>query len=306
MKSAFEENVLNQAKNHTLIKKKITYKVRMRTLRRRMTVSAAALVMVFALGFTLLQKGAVVNAAKEVSVVSIDINPSFQLSVDADNIVLKIKAMNDDAESLDVSGLVGKTATEATQAIIELSMKAGFLKSDDLVDDYVLITTTNTDEDETEATEELNQSLKDIIAAGGDISGYTVVMMKADKVALFEAEGKKVPVGLYVINGMIQHDGVWLSAGEYFSNPENKKNFEKKATIIEHSVKVEKAVIGRFLDKLEKEGVDVLAFRTRLENPTEDLDVLKAEVSALWESTHKGSDINSEKGRPTNPGNSKK
>jgi len=306
MKTAFEENVLNQARNHTLIKTKITHKVRRRTFRRRLTVSAAALVMVFALGFTLLQKGLVVNAAKEVSIVSIDINPSFRLSVDADNIVLKIKAMNDEAKTLDVSSLIGKTAAEATQAIIQMSIDAGFLKPDDLVTDYVLITTTNTDEDETEATEELHENLKDIIAAGGDISGYTVVMMKADKVALFESEGKKVPVGLYVINGMIQHDGVWMSAGEYFSNPENKKNFEKKATIIEHSVKVEKALIGRFLDKLEKEGVDVSAFRTRLENPTEDLDALKLEVSTLWGSTHKDNDINSEKGKPTNPGNSNK
>lgn len=312
MKDTFDENVLNQAKNKSKIQSKITHKVRMRVLRRRIAVSAASLVMVFALGFTLLQKGLVVNASKEVSIVAIDINPSFQLSVDANNIVLKIKAMNKDAKSLNVSGLIGKTANEATQAIIQLSIAGGFLKNEDLVDDYVLVTTINTDVDRIEATETLHQSLKDIILAGGDISGYHVVMMKANKIELFEAQGKKVPIGLYVINGMIQHDGVWLSAGEYFSNPENKKNLDKRKDIIKQSTTSEKALIQRFIDKLEKEGVVVAAFRTRLANPNENLEVLKADIQNLWDSTHKDSDINSEKGKPemkgkpANPGNSKK
>ena len=312
MKSTFEENVLNQEKNLSTIQTKITHKVRIQTLRRRIAVSAAALVMVFALGFTILQKGLVVNASKEVSIVAIDINPSFQLSVDANNIVLKIRAMNKEAKTLNVSALIGKTAAEATKGIILMSFDAGFLKADDLVDDYVLVTTINTDEDQPEVTEELHENLKNIIAAGGDISGYHVVIMKASKIERFEAEGKKVPVGMYVINGMVQHEGVWLSAEEFFSNPENKKNFEKKATIIERSVIKEKALIGRFLDKLEKEGVDVSAFGTRLENASEDLDALKTEVNDLWEATHKTSDLDSEKGKPdktgkpANPGNSNK
>ncbi len=312
MKDTFDENVLNQAKNKSKIQSKITHKVRMRVLRRRIAVSAASLVMVFALGFTLLQKGLVVNASKEVSIVAIDINPSFQLSVDAKNIVLKIRAMNKDAKSLNVSGLIGKTANEATKAIIELSLAGGFLKNEDLVDDYVLVTTINTDVDQVEATETLHQSLKDIILAGGNISGYNVVMMKASKIERFEAEGKKVPIGLYVINGMVQHNEVWLSAGEYFSNPENKKNLDKRTEIIDHSTAAEKKVIGKFIDKLDKEGEDVAEYRKRLENVDENLDVLKEEIRNLWDSTHKDSDINSEKGKPdmkgkpANPGNSKK
>ncbi len=311
IKSTFEENVLNQEKNRLSIQTKITRKVRIQTIRRRMAISAAALVMVFALGFTLLQKGLVVNASKEVSIVELDINPSFQLSVDASGNVLKIKAMNDDAKTLDVSSFIGLKAAETIQGIVKLSIAAGYLKPTDLVDDYVLVTTINTDEEKPEVTEELHQSLKDIIAAGGDISGFHVVMMKASKVELRLAEGKKVPIGLYVINGMIQHDGVWMSAGEYFSNPENKKNLDKRTEIIEKSVVKDKALIERYLDKLEKEGVVVASLRTRLANPTENLEAIRTQVIALWTATHKESDLDSEKGKPdkvkpSDKGNAKK
>lgn len=305
LKQAVDQHALNQEEMLSNIHTKIAKKTGERRL-RRLGMSALSVFAVFALGLTLLNNGVFNVSAKTVSIVAIDINPSFELSVDAEGIVIRVKAVNKDAKEFDTKSLIGLPATEATQKILDWAKEAGYLNPEDLDEDYVLVTTVNTDDEEEEATEELEENLKSIILAGGDISDYHVVMMKASKIVWFESQEKKVPLGMYVINGMVQHEGVWLTAGEYFSDPANKQNLEKRAEIIEKNQNRERTNIGRFIDKLERENEDVSALRLRLENPNEDLDALLTDVKEMWSATHETTDIDAPKGKPENPGNSKK
>jgi len=306
LKSTFEENVLNQGEMLESIQSKITAKSRKIKVRRFSTI-AVSLLAVFALGITMMQMGAFTKESNIVSIVAVDINPSIELSVDANSVVVRVKPMNKDARSLDYKSLVGLSAEEATLKIIEMATEAGFIDPEDLEEDYVLVTTVNVDEEEEEETEELNERLKDIIENGGELPDVNVVVMKAEKIAWFEANDKKVPLGMYVINGMVQHDGVWYTAGEFFSNPENKKNYEKKNELLVRKADKTIGLLDRFLDRLEGDDIDVAALRTRLETEGEDLDALRLDIKALWEATYgdeEGIDGNGKpKGKPENPGN---
>ncbi len=71
------------------------------------------------------------NDAPESTRVTIDVNPSFELIVDEDKKVVSVTALNDDASVLLYGeALVGKTAEEATEIIVNLTVKAGYIDSE--------------------------------------------------------------------------------------------------------------------------------------------------------------------------------
>ena len=138
-----------------------------------------------------------------------------------------------------------------------------------------------------------------------------MAIIKADLVTLREAEGKKVPIGLYVINGMVkQPDGTYLSAKDFFSNPEYRATFQTKHEIKEAKLERIKTRILDALDKLDLAGVDTSALRTRLETASAtDIYDIMAEVRVLKQENHLSNpskDKANQHGRPDNPGNPNK
>ena len=110
------------------------------------------------------------------------------------------------------------------------------------------------------------------------LQSLNIVSIKATQREKFEAEGKDIPVGLYVINGyVLQEDGTFMKAGEFFSNPENKEAVKNRVEITEERLEKLRERIEKALGKLENKGVDATEYRLRLENAGYD-DMLQIQA----------------------------
>ena len=79
------------------------------------------------------------------SYVSLGINPSIELIVDANEEVLEVYATNDDAKVLlyEEVNLVGMDLEEALKVITDLSIEYGYLEEDNKVIDFSISSTLN-------------------------------------------------------------------------------------------------------------------------------------------------------------------
>lgn len=198
------------------------------------------------------------------TIVAIDINPSFEISVNALNHVVKVEAINEDAETIEVDDLIGMKAEDAVEWIIQRAGEAGFIDIEDLDEDFVVITTISLEDDE-EVQDELQERIQDQIKDSAYLQSLNIVSIKATQREKFEAEGKDIPIGLYVINGyVLQEDGTFMKAGEFFSNPENKEAVKGRVKITEERIEKLHERIEKAIGKLEDSGIDVSEYRQRL------------------------------------------
>ncbi len=169
------------------------------------------------------------------TMIGVDINPSFEIFVDEAGMVISIEAKNDDAMTMDTSVLVGLPAQDAVAGLIDLAEAAGFIHTEDDADDYVLIFTVLLEEEDEEnkaKQETLGQLIRERVEAAGELEGTTkVAIIKATQVELFEARGKDVPMGLYIINGMIENNGEMIPVSEFVKDANNLRQLEKRAEI---------------------------------------------------------------------------
>ena len=288
LKETLDSTIMNQDKAFARLSQSLTKQQRRPSDRREwfrisvMTLSIVALAV-----FSAFYDGLGRQTVHAVSIVSVDINPSFQLKVDANGYVVEVKAMNKDAKTLTVSDLVGWLATDAVKELILRAQTAGFIDTTDDEEDFVLVTTAPVDDEDEDETEELENDLEDEFEDEDETDDVSVILMKATKQQAREAEGKKVPLGLYVINGMVQVNGELMSVSEFLKGDGNLELLEPITVIIPRSELNTKKLIEKFLDKLEDYGVDTTALRTRLETAGEDLVVLKADVLAAWDALDK-------------------
>ena len=211
------------------------------------------------------------------TIVAIDINPSFEVSVNELQNVVKIDAINGDAETIVFDDLIGMKVEDAVEIIIQRAGEAGFINIDDLVEDYVVITTISL-KDRDEDHEAIQERIQDKVKDSEYLQSLNIVSIKATQREKFEAEGKDIPVGLYVINGyVLQEDGTFMKAGEFFSNPENKEAVKNRVEITEERLEKLRERIEKALGKLENKGVDATDYRLRLENAGYD-DMLQIQA----------------------------
>lgn len=170
------------------------------------------------------------------AMVSVDINPSFEIYTNTEGKVVEIEAVNEDAKTLDVSAFIGLSVDDAISGIIAAATAAGFIDATDVVDDYVIVSTVMLDEtapDAEEKQEELDDLITDGLAEDETLPDTTkVALIKATQVEMFLASGKDVPMGLYVINGMISKDGVMIPVSEFVSNSDNLHKLENRAKVV--------------------------------------------------------------------------
>lgn len=241
------------------------------------------------------------------AVYALDINPSFEISVNKQDKVVLIMAVNDDAKTMDVDDLYGKDSTYVIEELLRRAKEAGFIVDTDLVDDYAVITTIPMSDDDEDQTDELEEKLDERIKDSEFLQGLNVAVIKADLIALRVAQDKKIPIGLYVINGMVaQADGTYLSAKDFFSNPEYRATFQTKGEIKDAKLDHIKTLILAALDKLDAAGVDTVALRTKLLAATDDeLVNLMIEVRSVKKDNHLTNDAEDKAiahGKPENPG----
>lgn len=170
------------------------------------------------------------------ALVCLDINPSFALYTDADGKVIEIEAVNEDAKTLDVSSLVGLPIDDAISNIIALATTAGFINAADDVEDYVIVSSVLLAEENENSDKEqnmLNEQIEKGLAEDETLDDtLNVAIIKANQVAMFEAKGKDVPMGLYVINGMIENNGEMIPVSEFVSNSDNLNKLKNHAVIV--------------------------------------------------------------------------
>lgn len=209
---------------------------------------------------------------------ALDINPSFELAVNKLDKVITISAINEDAKTIIIDDLLGKQAPEVIETLIKRSEAAGFIDSTDLVDDYVLVTTIPKTEDNQAQAIGFENKIKDVIKTSAYLQGLNVAVIKSDLITLKTAQDKKIPIGLYVINGMVaQPDGTFLSAKEFFSDPTNRETFQTKGDIKDVKENQVKTHILEALAKLDAIGVDTRDIKNRLITAT-DKEVVKIQV----------------------------
>lgn len=226
------------------------------------------------------------------AVISLDINPSFELSVNPAGLVIKIDALNEDAKSLNTLDLIGDPVEEVVDAIIALSADAGFIDITDIEDDYVVVSTVLAQGASSALADTLQTRLHDRIKLSDTLQCINLVELKATLQEQAQARDKDVPVGLYVINGMIQTtDGQLLSVKEFFANTENTQAIRSRASITELSSDQRKLRLELALDAMDQKGLDTTELRTRLENAG-TLDMLQIQ-----------SEIRTQINKPVTPGN---
>lgn len=249
---------------------------------KKTIIWAVGLVTVLVLGLVLSNQFPLMNDNVVMASISVDINPSFELDVNKNGIVLSVEALNEDAQSLDTTDLIGLESSEAIERIVQLATDAGFIDPTDLEDDYVVVTTVMAKDGYEDVLNTLNLQLQERIQNSGVLQGVNVIEIKADLAQKMEAEGKEVPVGLYVLHGMVTSpDGTILSAKEFFSKQGNLDALKLQSNVRVHAVSEEKVRerIELALNKLDGSGMDSTELRTRLQNASlEDMLRIQAEV----------------------------
>lgn len=207
------------------------------------------------------------------AIISIDINPSFELSTSESGIVLEIAALNEDAVSITTDDLINQSVDAVIDTLILRSAEAGFINLEDLEEDFVLITTVSLEDNEV-TQDELQMIIDEKIADSDGLQSVNVVQIKAAQREYFEAQGKAIPMGLYVINGMIEQGDGYMSVKEFFASEERLQLVKNEYQVTGVSQAKLATRIEVALKKLENAGEDTTELRERLNNAGED-DLLK-------------------------------
>lgn len=223
-----------------------------------------ALAIVVALPFSNLNKN---NSTVVAAIISVDINPSFELSLNSAGLVIKIDALNADAQSMDTSTLLHEPVEVAVDSIVAWATEAGFIDTSDLEDDYVVVSTVLTAEAKAELGDVLQTKLQDRIHLSDPLQCVDLVQLKATLQERQQARDKDIPVGLYMLNELIQNqNGKMLNIKEFFANNENLLAIQTRAQITQLTEANIRLRIETALQKMDSDGINTVELRTRLQN----------------------------------------
>lgn len=215
------------------------------------------------------------------SIVAIDINPSFTLRVDPNGLVLQVTTENTDAQNITVSDLIGSNTSIVIETLILRAQEAGFL-IDPTQSNYVLVTTAPVKKGDEVLTDHLNALIQNDLNKEGLSDDVNIAVIKATFQQWLTASKKYISLGLFIINGLVNSNGAVMSISDFLKTNGNLTLLENISQIIKKTTANTKSLLERFLDRLQRAGVDITSFRARLASDNENLAVLKADVLALW------------------------
>ena len=288
-------NQLKQSIEHSFLdEERVLRKIEQNVRKRRFIVSskpalsmiAATLILALLIGTVRLLAPTNVVAG----MVTVDINPSLRIELAKDYTVVKTLAQNSEAASMNLRILKGMKIQDALKEFVKQAIKDGYIDTLTLTSDYMLVTiVTLRGKDET-----FNINLKDMLTQlqkeQSLLSDVQLALMEVKETDLQEAEKSNTPLWLYVLSNKNPDT---LSAATsnvqgYFENTVLKTKFESEfGEVLENQHTVNTNDIQEALDELGKSGVDVSAYRTRLNQPGVDLNQLKMELLVLLEQSEK-------------------
>jgi len=244
------------------------------------TAFALGLVMMFALLPSLRPTPAIAYTA----LVRVEINPAFDILVDENDKVVDITPLNEDAQDFDKGPYLDGDVTLAIEAIIAYAIEKGFIDENALESDVVSITTVldeeKEDEEVKEAVDNLGQRIKTRMMNQEEEFKVDVVFIKATQRELFEAEGKEVPLGLYVIQGkVLQEDGSLIPMKEYLKEDHPQQSLVQ----LKRSVHAEVRALEATIREMRRNGEDTSELEAELEELKTQLRAYQDELDALEE-----------------------
>lgn len=268
----------------------------MNTKNKILAASAALAIIVFgAFGFQQFSPDTipaeiVENPAKLVSaIVTVDINPSFKIEVDAQNRVLTVTPQNDDAKTIVITDLVGIDVETAIELIVIRSHEAGFLNYEDLDDDYVLIAAANVEDDDAleDQAEKILKAIQEKALDSAALKEVNLAMTKLDDDDMEKAEKEALIAALMNLSGS---NG--LTVQEFFANEDNLAKFLQNGTIIPQDLESKIALMSSYLetvegDDIDKESLDA-AFRAAKDSFSESKEKYQAALKAYQEAKETG------------------
>lgn len=161
------------------------------------------------------------------SIVVVDINPSVQLKLDAEEMVIDVKALNEDGKSLELEPVVGMPVSDAADYITEQAVKGGFLNQDDMTDDFILFTIVSD-----KNKEDIEEKIKEKRGQSDMLLAANLVIIDAEEDDVEEAvkEGKAVGLNALREKYGLQEDE---TLGDLMRDPERRAEFLESKRLIE-------------------------------------------------------------------------
>lgn len=212
------------------------------------------------------------------ALVSVDINPSFELYVDLEDKVIEISPLNEEAKSLSLDELIGLEVEDVVENLIEQAQNKGFINLSDLNQDTVIISTINYGLDGEKLIRNIQVKLRSSLTIDRTIKSY---ILKATDKDREKAKEENISLGIFMLNGIIQNNGVPMSVQLFVSDLNNLEKLEEYAEKINGAELVE--IIQVLIDELQRTGVDVSTFQNRLNTDGEDLEELVEDLKDEFE-----------------------
>lgn len=212
------------------------------------------------------------------ALVSVDINPSFELYVDLEDKVIEISPLNEEAKSLSLDELIGLEVEDVVENLIEQAQNKGFINLSDLNQDTVIISTINYGLDGEKLIRNIQVKLRSSLTIDRTIKSY---ILKATDKDREKAKEENISLGIFMLNGIIQNNGVPMSVQLFVSDLNNLEKLEEYAEKTNGAELVE--IIQVLIDELQRTGVDVSTFQNRLNTDGEDLEELVEDLKDEFE-----------------------
>lgn len=223
------------------------------------------------------------------ALVSIDINPSFELYVDKNDKVIEINSINDEAETLDIDQLIGLEVQDVVESLIKQAQDKGYINSLDTNQDTVIISTINYGIDEEKLIRNIQVKLGSSLNIDRNVKSYIIQATEDDRE---EAKKENISLGIYMLNGIIQNNGVPMSVQNFVSDLNNLEILEEYAEKTNGSELVE--IIQALINELVSKGIDVTTFQSRLNSEGEDLEELIEDLKDQFENLSPNSSSSNE------------
>lgn len=291
LKQSFKENLMNEEAIYQTILKKSTFRKPFNIFNKKLVLSFSfALILILAI---ILSNLPALNINKTpttigistplnklaYAIVSVDINPSFELYVDLEDKVIEINPLNNEAKTLNLNSLIGLPVQDVVEDLIKQAQDLGYINLTDTNQDTVIISTISYGLDGVKLVKDIQIKLRSSLSIDRSIKSY---ILKATDEDREEAHRENISLGIYMLNGIIQNNGTPMNVHTFVSNLNNLEVLEEYAEDTNGSELV--SVIQVLIDELNRLNVDTSSFQTRLNTQDEDLEELIEDLKDKFES----------------------
>lgn len=223
------------------------------------------------------------NQVRAYGVVSVDVNPSFEFYTDMDQNVVDIKLLNDEAKAFDTSTWLNTNIVLVLDNVIEQAIALGYMNLEDTLNDVIVVSSVSFGIDNQALLNNVQQELYLNKNLNSSVKTYVI---EADEDDYKHSEEQAISLGLYMVNRTISVNGEVMSIEEFMMNATYMDQLEE---IAEHQSDDQlKDIINALLIETESTGIDVSAYRVRLNTDGVDLEDLVEDIKDLYH--HHGPD----------------